>query len=1261
MLVHGRNQADSLFELTESLEGNPEDTGTMRRAMTNCIRNRATLPAVWLMLAGMTTTWIDAASEMNFPVASFEPGIVTGIAIVNPNPDPAPVTLAVYGVDGALVKGLPENPIDWTIPAGSQMARTVAEWVGSGPAPDTVAWIQATSESDDVTGFFLALNSSITWFDGADLPPTGTRLAFHDIRTGDGRGTTLYLLNPGEIAANVTLERLEEGSSLDFSFQLPAKGIRVVDPNVDFGAAPDSAKAVWIEVRSDQPVAGFQFVSSGQDWHGINARPVGSAAERLVFPQMAVLSPFVSELFLVNYDNQATLARVTARRPDGSLHTPATGANPKVVALLPRQALRADLEVLFGFAGNSFLEGWLEVSAESPQIDGTLVYSIPSLGSVAAVAAPLQGMRQALFAHLATALDYFTGLALLNPGSLTATCRTAALDPGGKVLGSSTLALPAGRRSSLLITEMIQASAGYAGGFIWVDCDQPTYMTSLFGSSLSGVLANIPPQAVPADFVPETLAPALRIQPRLAVLQPSSTQAFQAEAGRIPDRWFVNGVAGGSAEFGTISPQGLYRAPAQLPEMASLAVTASDDGETAGASVDLLSKAQLLSGLGTVQALAYLERAQTLFTSELSGSLGSSGGISPLSNPAQSSQTLIRDVTSGTPVTVATLAGENVPGMLALTGPDGREYLLLVGQNSGTLRRFDPVTRTLTTVTTGLDSPVAAALDEADQSILVAEADQVRTIPLADVLPAQAGPSPMQQQPGRRLFSERLDQVVVDRCTGNLYGLARELGVLVEFSRTTGYLRQVAEGLQQPNRMLGVYRRGVGCPQSFQLLVLEQGTGTLTLLEPATRTARRWLDVDSAGALLLLPAGNPLTRVDTLLVAESPAGAAGRLLRVNVPDLYVARSVNPPELPVRAPCLIRSLGDLPTGPSGTARLSGDGNWVYFSSKADPAGKNDDGNEEAFLLDRARRRIQQLTATNGGATWVRDVVPDGSTVLLESTAGLTADAPVPASNLYLLNAADSRIRRVGPRNTQGGALDDQGRIVLLAAADNPLQQNPDGQLEVFGFDTVSGGLIQLTNSETGFSGKPALSGDGRVAALLSTVGPEAGLVYLYRRTLDDGRTVRVAAVGEAKDWEQLPAPLLNRDGSVLLFSTRHDLLGENPLGRWVVYRFEPPGAVVRVSSASADTIAAELSGDGRTCAVTTRANPSDLNPDRNLEIGLLGVFDRSLKLVTRSRRTLNLGPSIAGPGTSLVFRSNADPSGNNPGRNLEVYVADCLPE
>ena len=350
--------------------------------------------------------------------------------------------------------GVNQEPI--IIAANSQFASLVSGPTGifSGE-PDTVAWFQATSTTDNLTGFFLFFNDSLPFnlFDGADLPQTGTSIIFPQVRVDGGYTTELNLINPSSGSASLTVQLIRTGSTpISLSLQLPAMGAARMDLATFFGISDDPINA-YVAVSSDVAVAGFELVTSPNgDLVGLNARPIETLTH-LYFPQMLVLGPVQTTLGVVNNSTQNVILTISAFDQDGNLFEAETTQNPVGVGLLAGESLVRDLEELFGFSGSELLAGWLQVESTSPAVTGYLTYELPASGAAATVTPSQAGQTRGIFSHIATIAGLFTGVSVLNPGQLVANHADCSGQEGWRGTGQHGRAAAAGR-----------ADLGIAGG-----------------------------------------------------------------------------------------------------------------------------------------------------------------------------------------------------------------------------------------------------------------------------------------------------------------------------------------------------------------------------------------------------------------------------------------------------------------------------------------------------------------------------------------------------------------------------------------------------------------------------------------------------------------------------------------------------------------------------------------------------------------------------------------------------------------------------
>ena len=1202
-----------------------------------------------------------AESRLNFPRLSNEAGTITGVAIVNPREEAAAITVTAYLEDGELLAGEGiQNPVEMVIEGGRQLALLTGDFFGNSLPESTIGWFSVTSETNDLTGFFMFLDLEFTVFDGADLPAEALAIMLLDVRVGGGFSTEVNIINPGDVEADIELQLSGEGAEESLrQVVIPAHGVRRLDI-AELFAIDESPETGFFHLRAtaNTDIACFQLVKGPGDLLGLNAIPIDEPISRIFFPQMAVLGGLESRLTLSSGSDDAVLATIKAHRLDGTLYDQQDlQTNPVNRVIQPRGHLSEDLEALFGFSGESTLEGWLEIETTSEALFGALSYSVPVLGSVASVSGASSSLQRVLFSHIATSLGFFTGIAFLNSGALTANVQVAAFRPDGTRIGSFSTVLRPGERVSKLIEELIPGAADQAGGFIWVKSDVPIYLTSIFGSLASGVLANIPPQQAPTLFDPDSSGEEIRLQPPLAILEPGSQQSFQAQGLNGPLEWSVNGTRGGDTTVGTITGEGTYSAPALIPEDQPVTVAADSANESVGASVDVLSSEEFRSDLGILQSVAYLVGLKKLFTAELVAGASPAG----LPGPVQAaSSTRIVDVTAEVSEALVTLPDEEVAQMIGYEGSNGVEYLLMSATNTGRILRLDPAGGTFVAVAAGLDQPTALALDAIDGDLLVAEETEVSSIPAATLNIGLAGsttPAGSEPPGKKKVFDLPKGRMSVNECTGNVFVSLPAQGEIVEFVRFTGSLRTIARDLSNPGQLLGFYRDRMGCPIAFHLLVPERGAGRIQLAVPAIGEIRPWINVSGVVDIIFLAEGNPFAPRGGVIVARED----GSLSLVRLPRVYSKRGLNPPRKFFPGPCRVRQVTVTESGQNLSPAVSDNGGHIFFGSTSDPLGLNEDGNSELFDFDVDDRTLTQLTNTINAHN-IRPVSDfEGDVIAFVATADLTGGDPE-GSNLFV-HFSSSFFRVPGvPEEGARYEIDHSGTRLVYVSSDDITGGNADGNPEVFLFDSQESSQ-QISQTENGLNGQVTISGDGNWVAFHST-GDIGGLnpgedevVYLHE--LETGTTTLVAKVREAPGELLKDSLQLDFDASIVVFASREDLTGRNPRGDKVLFVFNRTKQTLeQVTTALGTSDVADLSADGRLLLMASRKNPGKTNFDTNREIFVLDLLAQKAFQVTRSLEALNVAPSLTAAGRLIAFRSNADFQNQNGDGNFEIYAADC---
>lgn len=128
-----------------------------------------------------------------------------------------------------------------------------------------------------------------------------------------------------------------------------------------------------------------------------------------------------------------------------------------------------------------------------------------------------------------------------------------------------------------------QNAVAFGGAPATVSAATPNSLTtSVPPGALTGLITVTTPLGTATSPEPFTVLGVITVNPKNAVLFLKASQQFTAtdSGGATPTvTWSVNGVVGGDATVGTITPTGLYSAPAAVPSPPTLTVTATNTSE----------------------------------------------------------------------------------------------------------------------------------------------------------------------------------------------------------------------------------------------------------------------------------------------------------------------------------------------------------------------------------------------------------------------------------------------------------------------------------------------------------------------------------------------------------------------------------------------------------------------------------------------------------------------------------------------------------
>jgi hypothetical protein len=161
--------------------------------------------------------------------------------------------------------------------------------------------------------------------------------------------------------------------------------------------------------------------------------------------------------------------------------------------------LRMTDQTFFVNAGGLLRQGYLEISSDGVRICGSVVFGDPGR-EVFSSALPLVGelKRSMVFSQLASDEDYFTGIALVNPGPGEVRAVIDVYDAEGNRAATGERVIPAHGRSTGVLTQYFPSLAGQnrSSGYIVVNADGDLAGFALFGTHGLTALSAVPAQGI---------------------------------------------------------------------------------------------------------------------------------------------------------------------------------------------------------------------------------------------------------------------------------------------------------------------------------------------------------------------------------------------------------------------------------------------------------------------------------------------------------------------------------------------------------------------------------------------------------------------------------------------------------------------------------------------------------------------------------------------------------------------------------------------
>jgi Tol biopolymer transport system component len=302
-------------------------------------------------------------------------------------------------------------------------------------------------------------------------------------------------------------------------------------------------------------------------------------------------------------------------------------------------------------------------------------------------------------------------------------------------------------------------------------------------------------------------------------------------------------------------------------------------------------------------------------------------------------------------------------------------------------------------------------------------------------------------------------------------------------------------------------------------------------------------------------------------------------------------------------------------------LNSDGTRVAFSSNRDLKGDNADENDEIFLFDTDSMVLSQITDSTGDSTGRPDINSDGTKIAFQSEDDLTGGNPGTHLQIFLFDSNSAMITQItnstGPQSFRPSINSDGTRIAFDSFFDFT-GDNADNNFEIFLFDTNTMTFTQITDSTAPNTFFSSINSNGTRIAFQSGADLTGGNpdgndeIFLFDTNSMDFTQItdsvgNLAMPGSTPDNGN---PSINSEGSRIVFQSRLGLAAEDDFGT-DIYLFDTNLMTlswITEAFGGFESINPSISSDGSRIVFQSTGDPLGQNPDHNTEIFLAQCFD-----------------------------------------------------
>lgn len=238
--------------------------------------------------------------------------------------------------------------------------------------------------------------------------------------------------------------------------------------------------------------------------------------------------------------------------------------------------------------------------------------------------------------------------------------------------------------------------------------------------------------------------------------------------------------------------------------------------------------------------------------------------------------------------------------------------------------------------------------------------------------------------------------------------------------------------------------------------------------------------------------------------------------------------------------------------------------VAFQSNGDIVGPNPGDNTEVYLYNVQAATTIAVTDEPSGSSTRPSINAAGDRIAFDSQANINGTNPMGITEIFLFDSTTGITQKITNSvfgfGSDDPSIDALGTRIAFESRSSINGGNPDGNREIYIFDTTTGVFTQITDAQGVDSRDPSISGDGmRIGfesfADLTGMNPDNSLeVFIYDSSSETITQITKEPSGESGD------PSLNFDGTLIAIESDANINGGNPftgIGQiWIATCFDP---------------------------------------------------------------------------------------------------------